>query len=882
MATPTDELAATRRQLRRLVVASMTACDPTSAAWYCDKLVSLPRSSIADVFHLARVLHAGGEHVRALHVLDSRKLLDVATFRNPSRPARTRAAGASLVVLPQAARDVMLDADAPSPASAGGVVSPDGAPFFLLGASCHRALKQWDRAVGVLEAAMEGPSQPTLWVPLTGQVGGELLVLHGRGGSAEELRDDVPLATLLTAAAAATAATPAATPSGSAVPISQRRDRLHTWHVLRVMAWRQQEHARTVGAEGAAFAAPSDVREPLSTPLSDGSYVNTIAAMCAVRGEALLQLDNRARAAQWLLAAVRLDPYSVSSAAALQDHHLLNDAQEEALQALLQSALGAPITMVRRGVAPPSAASAVSSGGGGDSAVAPAAATGATAAAPGAPPVTKQRRVGGVGPTQPSSSFIASVRSSATAAAAASATPSLLENVGGSASGVGLKRPLITRPESAPESTPASSTPLFTTVAESTPPVALPRTRTRAAAMAALLPPQPVHPAAAVVATPTGATAAGAHLAFGTGGGGRSGLHPPPSLRRAESAAVISTGAPLVSLSSAVAPPFSALGRGAAALASPISSIITAAAPVASSGGPSRATATSSSSAVGGGGGGGGSPLSRARSFRGAAAGDATVGGGSRVGGGGGRVTAFGASITPRKGAATAAGRSITTPLATAAAAAASATTTLTPSLSSAALSSPAGPAMDVEAGGGGAHPHIPSSSNSGSPARNHPPSLPPTFPLDCGWLYCLYASRLRRYAPASVPLASKFAALETSLGLASNGDVLFNKAEALYYQHDPSAALSVLQRLVGGDPHHRRGATLHYTLLVALKRPAELFKLAHAAVEAAPKDALSWYAVGCYYLSAGKPGEGEWMEWAGGVGGGRGKEWLEECKRCV
>ena len=59
---------------------------------------------------------------------------------------------------------------------------------------------------------------------------------------------------------------------------------------------------------------------------------------------------------------------------------------------------------------------------------------------------------------------------------------------------------------------------------------------------------------------------------------------------------------------------------------------------------------------------------------------------------------------------------------------------------------------------------------------------------------------------------------------------------------------------MLGVDARHRRAALVHYAVLLQLGKAQALFALAHAAVDAAPKDALSWYAVGCYYLAAHKP----------------------------
>jgi hypothetical protein len=58
-------------------------------------------------------------------------------------------------------------------------------------------------------------------------------------------------------------------------------------------------------AQAAQPAAPA---HPLH-----GEELNLISALASLRGEVLLACDNRLRAAQWFLAALRLDPHNVSA-----------------------------------------------------------------------------------------------------------------------------------------------------------------------------------------------------------------------------------------------------------------------------------------------------------------------------------------------------------------------------------------------------------------------------------------------------------------------------------------------------------------------------------------------------------------------------------------
>jgi tetratricopeptide (TPR) repeat protein len=147
------------------------------------------------------------------------------------------------------------------------------------------------------------------------------------------------------------------------------------------------------------------------------------------------------------------------------------------------------------------------------------------------------------------------------------------------------------------------------------------------------------------------------------------------------------------------------------------------------------------------------------------------------------------------------------------------------------------------------------------------------------GWLLDLYASRMGRYgvqahinespvmtsnnvgattrssplASSSFSLHSKFSRLDRLYRLGKSIDVLAAKAESHLCSYDLNQAVILSRQIAMRDPFHVLGLTIHYSCLVRLKRSSELYKCAHNAVEAAPGKALSWYAVGCYYLSLGK-----------------------------
>ncbi|RYE96502.1 MAG: hypothetical protein EOO41_04510, partial [Methanobacteriota archaeon] len=71
------------------------------------------------------------------------------------------------------------------------------------------------------------------------------------------------------------------------------------------------------------------------THITPGHEFNIVALLCQLRAEALLHCDNRKRAAQWALAALRLDVYAVSALQLLVDHALLTEAEEAALSVML-------------------------------------------------------------------------------------------------------------------------------------------------------------------------------------------------------------------------------------------------------------------------------------------------------------------------------------------------------------------------------------------------------------------------------------------------------------------------------------------------------------------------------------------------------------------
>jgi anaphase-promoting complex subunit 6 len=73
------------------------------------------------------------------------------------------------------------------------------------------------------------------------------------------------------------------------------------------------------------------------------------------------------------------------------------------------------------------------------------------------------------------------------------------------------------------------------------------------------------------------------------------------------------------------------------------------------------------------------------------------------------------------------------------------------------------------------------------------------------------------------------------------------------YNRHDLQQALYYCQQLYNMDPLCPQASLVHVATLLALNQKRILFGLAHAWVEASPKLARSWFAVGAYYYSCGR-----------------------------
>jgi tetratricopeptide (TPR) repeat protein len=85
---------------------------------------------------------------------------------------------------------------------------------------------------------------------------------------------------------------------------------------------------------------------------------------------------------------------------------------------------------------------------------------------------------------------------------------------------------------------------------------------------------------------------------------------------------------------------------------------------------------------------------------------------------------------------------------------------------------------------------------------------------------------------------------------LDKSSQVLAMAARRAYRRHDLPHALEYCQALAAIDPLCQTAGFVYISTLVAMGLKRQLFKLAHEWVDAAPKSARAWFAVGSYYYA--------------------------------
>ncbi|KAG8298096.1 anaphase promoting complex subunit cdc16 [Homalodisca vitripennis] len=116
--------------------------------------------------------------------------------------------------------------------------------------------------------------------------------------------------------------------------------------------------------------------------------------------------------------------------------------------------------------------------------------------------------------------------------------------------------------------------------------------------------------------------------------------------------------------------------------------------------------------------------------------------------------------------------------------------------------------------------------------------------------LPAVYEILLNKYQ--SIPQMSLTPALSHPR-LSESLDVEVARAEKLYHACAFRQCLSKTQDILKRDPYHPNCLPIHIACLMELKKINQLFYLAHKLVELMPEKAVSWFAVGCYYVIIGK-----------------------------
>ncbi|XP_014681406.1 PREDICTED: cell division cycle protein 16 homolog [Priapulus caudatus] len=107
-----------------------------------------------------------------------------------------------------------------------------------------------------------------------------------------------------------------------------------------------------------------------------------------------------------------------------------------------------------------------------------------------------------------------------------------------------------------------------------------------------------------------------------------------------------------------------------------------------------------------------------------------------------------------------------------------------------------------------------------------------------------MYEVKLKKY---DKPLSLVVPATLGALG--DNVDVVVNLAERHYYNCEFKDCFNITSAVLNKDPFHSDCLPVHIACLVELKKPNDLFYLAHKLVDLYPDKPVAWFAVGCYYL---------------------------------
>ncbi|KAF8962716.1 hypothetical protein BDZ97DRAFT_1662459 [Flammula alnicola] len=122
--------------------------------------------------------------------------------------------------------------------------------------------------------------------------------------------------------------------------------------------------------------------------------------------------------------------------------------------------------------------------------------------------------------------------------------------------------------------------------------------------------------------------------------------------------------------------------------------------------------------------------------------------------------------------------------------------------------------------------------------------------PQDAEFVQLIYTARLRKYKHATEHALTR-QRLVDEYGLGDNPDVLFSFADALYSNFRWADCFAITTRILGLVSIHNQTMPLHIACMYHLSHlHSRLFILAHELVDREPENAISWYAVGVWYLS--------------------------------
>ncbi|KDR76370.1 hypothetical protein GALMADRAFT_67732 [Galerina marginata CBS 339.88] len=125
--------------------------------------------------------------------------------------------------------------------------------------------------------------------------------------------------------------------------------------------------------------------------------------------------------------------------------------------------------------------------------------------------------------------------------------------------------------------------------------------------------------------------------------------------------------------------------------------------------------------------------------------------------------------------------------------------------------------------------------------------------PQDAQFVQLIYTARLRKFKHADEHALAR-QRLVDEYGLGDNPDVLFSFADALYSNFRWADCFTMTSRILGLVSIHNQTMPLHIASMYHLSHlHSKLFILAHELVDREPENAISWYAVGVWYLSGGK-----------------------------